>query len=105
MSRDLLILVDEAAEAVARSDLVGFFGARWGEWARGSSLIQGAVWSMTVVMAFGLVEYGGCVSLIDDQEVVEEFAADRSDEALGGRVRPWRLYRRLDDPDLDRGED
>jgi hypothetical protein len=51
MSRDLLILVDEAAEAVVPSDLVGFGWRAAGEWARGSSLIQGAVWPMTVVTA------------------------------------------------------
>jgi len=56
-------------------------------------------------MAFELAEYGCGVSLIDDQKVVEEFAADRSDEALGDRVRPWRPRWRLDDPDVGRGED
>jgi len=80
--------VDEAAEAVVPSDLVGFGWRAAGEWARGSSLIQGAVWPMTVVMAFELAKYGCRVSLIDDQEPVQEFAADRSDEALGDRVRP-----------------
>jgi hypothetical protein len=29
------------------------------------------------------------VSLVDDQEAVEEFAADRPDEALGDRICPW----------------
>jgi hypothetical protein len=37
-------------------------------------------------MAFELAEYGWRVSLIDDQGAVEEFAADRSDEALGDCV-------------------
>jgi hypothetical protein len=41
-------------------------------------------------MAFELAECGCGVSLIDDQEPVEEFAADRCDEALGDRVRLWR---------------
>jgi len=63
------------------------------------------VWSVTVVVACELPECGCRVSLIDDQEAVEEFAADRADEALGDRVRPWRPCRRLDDPDVDRGED
>jgi len=40
---------------------------------------QGAVWSMAVVVAFTLVQHGCGVSLVDDQEVVEEFAADRPD--------------------------
>ena len=105
MSRDLLILVDEAAEAVAPSDLVDLGWRATGEWSGGRSLIQGAVWPMAVVMAFELAEYGCSVSSIDDQEAVEEFAADRSDEALGDRVRPWCPHRRLNDPYLDRGED
>ncbi|MBV9921700.1 MAG: hypothetical protein JOY78_12730, partial [Pseudonocardia sp.] len=45
------------------------------------------------------------MSLIDDQKAVEEFAADRADEALGDRVRARRLYRCLDDPDVHAGED
>jgi hypothetical protein len=105
MSRDVLILVDEAAEAVASSDLGDLGWRAAGEWARGSSLAQGAVWPMIVVVAFELAECGCRVSLVGDQEAVEELAADRSDEALGDRVGPWRLHRCLDDPDVDRGED
>jgi hypothetical protein len=40
-----------------------------------------------------------------NQEAVEEFAADRADEALGDRVGPRCPHRRLDDPDVDGGED
>ena len=29
----------------------------------------------------------------------------RADEAFGDRVRPWCPHRRLDDPDVDGGED
>jgi hypothetical protein len=47
--------------------------------------MQGAVWTMTVVMAFELAEYGCGVSLVDYQKTVEELAADRSDEAVGAR--------------------
>jgi hypothetical protein len=42
---------------------------------------------MIVVVALELAEHGCGVSLIDDQEVVEQFAADSADEALGDRVR------------------
>jgi len=105
MSCDLLIFVEKAAEAVAPSDLVDLGFARNGEWSGGRSLIQGAVWPMAVVMALELAEYGCGVSLIDDQKAVEEFAADRSDEALGDRVCPWRPRWRLDDLDAGRGED
>jgi len=44
------------------------------------------------------------VSLVDDQEAVEEFAADCPDEALGDRICPWCPHRRLDDADVDGGE-
>jgi len=43
--------------------------------------------------------------LVDAQEAVEEFAADWPDEALGDRSCPWCPNRRLDDPDVDGGED
>ncbi len=39
------------------------------------------------------------------KRVVEEFAADRFDEALGDRVRLWRPRWRLDDPDVNGRED
>jgi len=58
-----------------------------------------------VVVAFELVQYGCGVSTVDDQEVVEEFAADRADEAFGDCVRPWCPRRGLDDPDVGGGED
>ena len=59
-----------------------------GEWSEGSGLPEGAVWPVIVVVAFELVQHGCGVSLVDDQEAVEEFAADRPDKALGDRIRP-----------------
>jgi hypothetical protein len=44
------------------------------------------------------------VSLVDDQKMVKEFAADRADEAFGDRVRARCAHRRLDDLDVDGGE-
>ena len=61
--------------------------------------------SVIVVVAFELVQHGFGVSFVDDQEAVEEFAADCPDKALGDRIRPWCAHRRLDDPDVDGGED
>jgi len=49
------------------------------------------------VVAFELVQYERGVSSVEDQESVEEFAADRPDEALGDRVRSRCLHRRLED--------
>ena len=66
---------------------------------------QSAVWSVIVVVAFELVQYERGVSSVEDQESVEEFAADRRDEALGDRVRSRCPHRRLDDLDVGGGED
>jgi hypothetical protein len=60
--------------------------------------------SVIVVVALERTQDGCGVSLVDDQETVEQFPADRPDEALGDRVRPRCPHRRLDDPDVDGGE-
>src|SRR3954453_11009484 len=57
-SCDLLILVDEPAEAVVSFDLVGLGWCAAGEWSCGSGLPQGAVRPVTVVVAFELVQHG-----------------------------------------------
>jgi len=64
MSCELLILVDEPAEAVVPSDLVDVDWRAVGEWTRGSSLVQGAVRPMTVVTALELAGYG-CGVFVD----------------------------------------
>jgi hypothetical protein len=56
-------------------------------------------------MVLERVQHGCSVPLIDDRKTVEEFAADRADEALGDRVGSRRLYRCLDDSDVHVGED
>jgi hypothetical protein len=45
------------------------------------------VWTVIVVVAFELAQQGCGVSLVRDQNPIEEFAADGADEALGDRVR------------------
>ena len=45
------------------------------------------------------------MGLADDQDSVEEFVADGADEAFGDRVRPRCRHRRVDDGDVDGGED
>jgi hypothetical protein len=49
----------------------------------GERLAESAVRPMSVVVALELAEYGCGVSLVDDQETVEEFAAEGADEAFG----------------------
>jgi hypothetical protein len=36
------------------------------------------------------------VALVDDEDAVEEFAADAADEPFGDRVRAWRSNRGFD---------
>ena len=104
-SCDLLIFVDQAAEPVASSDTLQIGRGVLGKGSSGSGLAQRAMWAVVVVVPLVLPKHGRGVALVDDQEAVEEFAADRADEAFGDRVRPWCSHRRLDDPDVDGGED
>ena len=51
-----------------------------------------------------LPEHGRGVLLVDDQDPVEEFAADGADEAFGDGVGLRCPHRCLDDADVDGGE-
>jgi hypothetical protein len=55
-------------------------------------------------MVLELVENGCRVSLVEDQDAVEEFAAEGADEAFGDGVGPRRSYGRLDDRDVEADE-
>jgi hypothetical protein len=52
-----------------------------------------------------LAEHGSGMPLVDDQDAVEEFAANAADEAFGDRVGPRCPDRCLDDGDAGGGED
>jgi hypothetical protein len=67
-SCDLLILVEQSAEAVVPSDGVRLARRRLGEWSEGSGLAEGPVWPVAVVVVLVLVEHGGGVPSIDDQD-------------------------------------
>jgi hypothetical protein len=71
--RDLLILVDDAAASVTAPDLGG-----WVRQTRGVDVqeqpAQSSVRAMIVVVARELAEHGRGLSLIDDQDVVEQLA-------------------------------
>ena len=83
---DLLILVEQSAESVAPSD-VDFCSGALRQSSLGSGLAEGAMRSVFVEMVFELVENDAGVSLVDDQDAVEEFAADGADEAFGDGPR------------------
>jgi len=105
MVRDLLMFVEQSAEAVAPSDTFRVARSRLGEWPEGSGLAERPVWPVAVVV-LGVRRQHGCgVSLVGDEDAVEELAADGADEAFGNRVGPRRRHRCLDDADVGGGED
>ena len=63
------------------------------------------MWPMAVVVVRVLAENGGGVPLVDDEDLVEELAADGADEPFGDRVGPRRPHRCPDDADVGGGED
>ena len=65
-------------------------------------MAEGPVRPVLVEMVLGFAENGCRVSLVDDQNAVDEFAVDGADEALGDRVSPRRSYGRLDDRNVER---
>jgi hypothetical protein len=102
-SCDLGVFVDESAESITPQDP---------ERARRSRIIspiwrllgQAPMWAMSVVMIDVLGQDMLQVALPGDEDPVGAFSADAADPAFGDRVRPWRPYRRLDDPGADGGE-
>jgi hypothetical protein len=93
MSCDVLIFVEEAADAVAPLDLADLGRRAVGKWPCGRRLPQAAVRPVIVVMACKLAQHRCSVPLVDDQKTVEEFASDGADEAFGDRVRSWCAHR------------
>ena len=67
-------------------------------------LAEGSVRSASVVVLQISGEYLAQVVFIDDQQPVEELAAQGSDDPLADRVRSGRLRRAGHDPDALRGE-
>jgi hypothetical protein len=59
---------------------------------------------MVVEVALVLGHDRDCVALVDDEDPVEEFAADAAHESLGDGVRPWRPEWSLDHLDSGAGE-
>jgi hypothetical protein len=78
--------VEQSAESVAAPDVVDLGCCVVGEWSQGSGLAESAVRPVTVVVELVLAKYGRGMGLVDDQDVVEEFAADGADEAFGDGV-------------------
>jgi hypothetical protein len=71
----------------------------------GWSLIECAVWPMSVVVRDVGIQDRGQVSVADDEDAVGAFAADGADPAFGDSVRAGRSYRCADDRDLFGSDD
>ena len=79
--------MEEAAEPVVAADAGEVGLAEFRERAQGSGLCQCAVWAMVVEVALVLGHDRDCVALVDDEDPIEEFAADAAHEPLGDGVR------------------
>lgn len=96
--------MEQCIEPVVSLDLVRLGGQVLGEWSEGSGLAESAVGSVVVVVLFEFAKHDCGVSLVDDQDAVEEFVADGVDEAFGDRVGSGCSYRRRDDAGINGGE-
>jgi len=93
-SRDLGILVYQAAEPVASSDADVVFGGRGGDLGVGRSLAEGPAGPMGVVVIDVFAERMVQVSPAGDEDAVGALASGAGDPPLADRVRPRRLVRR-----------
>lgn len=64
----------------------------------GGRRVSGLVWSVAVVVDQVLVEYQGQVAVAEDQDPVQEFAAEGADDAFADGVHPWGSRRDGDGP-------
>jgi hypothetical protein len=99
----LRVFVDQSAEDRAPSDLVNGQIGDATSW-RGWPLAQRAMRPMFVVVRRVLAEDGCQMPFAGDEHAVGAFPSDGAHPTFGGRVRPRRLRRRLDDRDTRRGE-
>jgi hypothetical protein len=104
-SRDLRILVEEAAEPVASENTDVIVGDRGVGPAIGWPLAEGPVRPVGVVVIDVFAEDVVEMSSAGDEDAVGALAPGAGDPPLADRVRPRRLDRGLDDPHADRGED
>jgi hypothetical protein len=101
-SRDLRILVEEAAKPIASSNADVVVGRHGVGPALGWLLCKGPVRPVGVVVIDVFAEDVAEMSSAADEDAL---APGAGDPALADGVRPRRLDRRCDDPDAGRGED
>lgn len=94
-----VVLVDEAAEPVAAADFA--LGRSFSSFVRlGRPEFERAMRPLVVVVVDGDAQHAFEVAAVKDQQPVQTFRADGSDEALGGRVCLRGPHRCLHDLDL-----
>ena len=84
---EAVLAVLKSLESPVHPKVPAGFGGRL----RGKGPQQRDLAAQPILLVLELAQHGRGVSLVDDQEAVEEFAADRADEAFGDRVGPWCL--------------
>ena len=102
-----LVLVDESAEDLFPADpVLGEVDLRWprARLSRGE-LAKGAMWPGCVVVLKVFGQYLAQMVLVDDQQPVEELAAQGADHPFADRVRSGRLRWAGENPDAVRRED
>lgn len=94
-SSGVSILIDNSVEdaSAQESASLGLMRGCWLIPVLGRSLVPGSVRSMSVVMIPVLGENVSGMGLIHDQNVIEDFAADRADHSLAVCVHPRRAGR------------
>jgi hypothetical protein len=93
-SCDLVIFVDEAGESVESADVCGVGSVLLGERSQGSGLSQTAVRAVVIEVVGVFSQHGRGVAFVDDEDAVEELAADAGDEAFGDGIRSGWFMRR-----------
>ena len=71
----------------------------------GRSLTAGLMWTIIVIVLGVFGKDLGQMPLVEDQHPVEHLTAERSDNPLTDRIRPWSVRRGFDDPEAVGSED
>ena len=102
---DLGVFVEEAAEPVTAGDLDVSAGMWVRERPQRCGLAEGAVRTVLVEVPLVFGQDRERVTLVEDEDPVQQLAPEAAHEALGDGVRPRRPYRRGQDLHAGGGED
>jgi hypothetical protein len=102
--RDVGVFVEQPCEAVASADLEVVLGVWVGKRPQRRGLAEGAVRTVVVEVSLVFGEHRVRVPLVDDEDPVQQLAAEAADEPFGDGVGPRRPNRRQHDLHAGRGE-